>query len=99
MISLIFISCRLFNEGFYLHSRITIQIFNTEAPVLLFNLLGWGECLTDRHFPREILLALLTFLTFLFCVSFYQSLFDKTTFPVFSHAGGVRHYLGRHHGD
>ena len=36
-------SCRLFNEGFYLHSRITVQIFNTEAPVLLFNLLGWGE--------------------------------------------------------
>ena len=39
----LFTSGRLFNEGFYLHSRITVQIFNTEAPVLLFNLLGWGE--------------------------------------------------------
>ena len=34
---------RLFNEGFYLHSRITVQIFNSEAPVLFFNLIGWGE--------------------------------------------------------
>ena len=33
---------RLFNEGFYLHSRITVQIFNSEAPVLLFNIIGWG---------------------------------------------------------
>jgi hypothetical protein len=33
---------RLFNEGFYLHSRITIQIFSTEAPVVFFNLFGWG---------------------------------------------------------
>jgi len=31
----------LFNEGFYLHSRITVQIFNSEAPVLLFNIIGW----------------------------------------------------------
>lgn len=34
---------RLFNEGFYLHSRITVQIFNSEAPVILFNIIGWGE--------------------------------------------------------
>ncbi|XP_023325860.1 PDF receptor [Eurytemora carolleeae] len=31
----------LFNEGFYLHSRITVQIFNSEAPVILFNIVGW----------------------------------------------------------
>ena len=49
----IFISSRLFNEGFYLHSRITIQIFNTEAPVLLFNLLGWGESDTQSFSPRD----------------------------------------------
>ncbi|XP_023321573.1 corticotropin-releasing factor receptor 1 [Eurytemora carolleeae] len=32
----------MFNEGFYLHSRITVQIFNSDAPVLLFNFIGWG---------------------------------------------------------
>ena len=30
-------------SGFYLHSRVTVQIFNTEAPVVLFNLIGWGK--------------------------------------------------------
>ena len=38
-----FFCVRLFNEGFYLHSRITVQIFNSEAPVILFNIIGWGE--------------------------------------------------------
>ena len=31
------------NLACLLFQCITIQIFNTEAPVLLFNLLGWGE--------------------------------------------------------
>ena len=36
---------RLFNEGFYLHSRVTVKIFNSDAPVRLFNFIGWGEFL------------------------------------------------------
>ena len=31
------------NEGFYLHSRITTSIFDSEAPFLFFNSIGWGE--------------------------------------------------------
>ena len=48
---LIFIFFRLFNEGFYLHSRITVQIFNSEAPVIVFNIIGWGE--SSRIIRRE----------------------------------------------
>jgi hypothetical protein len=33
----------LFNEGFYLHSRITVNIFNSEAPFRFFHTVGWGE--------------------------------------------------------
>ena len=33
----------LFNEGFYLHSRITTSIFDSEAPFLFFHSIGWGE--------------------------------------------------------
>ena len=34
---------RLFNEGFYLHSRVTVNVFQSEAPVLVFNFVGWGK--------------------------------------------------------
>ena len=43
----------LFNEGYYLHSRITVNIFNTsDAPIKFFHALGWGKFLriTDKHF-------------------------------------------------
>ena len=34
----------LFNEGFYLHSKLTVNIFNTsDAPFKLFHALGWGK--------------------------------------------------------
>ena len=33
----------LFNEGFYLHSRITTSIFDSEAPFLFFHSIGWGK--------------------------------------------------------
>ena len=33
----------LFNEGFYLHSRITISIFDKDAPFLFFHTMGWGR--------------------------------------------------------
>ena len=69
------VSSRLFNEGFYLHSRITVQIFNTEAPVLLFNLLGWGEAGSVAViYPPE---TLLTFLTFLFASFFIRIYLTK----------------------
>ncbi|GAB6026944.1 hypothetical protein CHUAL_013617 [Chamberlinius hualienensis] len=32
----------MFVEGFYLHSRITVSVFNSEAPFALFYLIGWG---------------------------------------------------------
>lgn len=32
----------LFNEGFYLHSRITTSIFDSDAPFLFFHSIGWG---------------------------------------------------------
>ena len=37
------LSFRIFNEGWYLHSRVTVQIFNSEAPLILFNIIGWGK--------------------------------------------------------
>ena len=33
----------LFNEGFYLHSRITTSIFDSDAPFLFFHSVGWGK--------------------------------------------------------
>ena len=33
----------LFNEGFYLHSRVTTNIFDSEAPFIFFHVFGWGE--------------------------------------------------------
>lgn len=33
----------LFNEGFYLHSRVTTNIFDSEAPFIFFHIFGWGE--------------------------------------------------------
>ena len=43
----------LFNEGYYLHSRITVNIFNTsDAPIKFFHALGWGKFLRiiDKYF-------------------------------------------------
>ena len=35
-------------EGLYLHNKIAICVFQTEAPFLAFNVLGWGKHVNAR---------------------------------------------------
>ena len=44
----------LFNEGFYLHSRLTANVFNTsDAPFKFFHAVGWGKLSTFIHKCRR----------------------------------------------
>ena len=105
------VCCRLFNEGFYLHSRITVQIFNSEAPVILFNLLGWGE-LTFTTFTSSVqflskceteIKSHKTSSHFPLSISFLKFLFITICLTkhqnIRSHAGGLRVHLGGDDGD
>ena len=34
----------MFVEGLFLHNRLAISVFSSEAPFILFYLVGWGQC-------------------------------------------------------
>ena len=56
----------LFNEGFYLHSRITTSIFDSDAPFLFFHSIGWGKYLYMYFNIFSIIMGLFSFYLYMY---------------------------------